>query len=118
MQELGKGLLNAFVLLLVFIPYCIKKQRNSVCDTCTKMAALCAGGCFFLYSVQYFKLYAGNFDSNLCGFSIFWFLSFHSMENSVSTFVEIWTVYDFGYMCSRGFSIAFSGASVPDRKDV
>ena len=25
-----------------------KKQRNSVCDTCTKMAALCAGGCFFL----------------------------------------------------------------------
>ena len=45
-------------------------------------------------------------------------LSFHSMENSVSTFVEIWTVYDFGYMCSRGFSIAFSGASVPDRKDV
>ncbi len=23
---------------------------------------LCAGGCFFLYSVQYFKLYAGNFD--------------------------------------------------------
>lgn len=39
-----------------------KKQRNSVCDTCTKMATLCAGGCFFLYSVQYFKLYAGNFD--------------------------------------------------------
>lgn len=62
MQELGKGLLNAFVLLLVFYSVLYKKQRNSVCDTCTKMAALCAGGCFFLYSVQYFKLYAGNFD--------------------------------------------------------
>lgn len=27
MQELGKGLLNAFVLLLVFIPYCIKNRE-------------------------------------------------------------------------------------------
>ena len=69
-------------------------------------------------AISIFFYMLGNFDSNLCGFSIFWFLSFHSMENSVSIFVEIWTVYDFGYMCSRGFSIAFSGASVPDRKDV
>ena len=66
MQELGKGLLNAFVLLLVFIPYCIKNREIvsviPVHSYGVILPALCAGGCFFLYSVQYFKLYAGNFD--------------------------------------------------------
>jgi len=55
MQELGKGLLNAFVLLLVFIPYCVK-NREIVSVIPVQRWLL------FVPAVQYFKLYAGNFD--------------------------------------------------------
>lgn len=62
MQELGKGLLNAFVLLLVFIPYCIKNREIVSVIPVQRWLLFVPAVVFFLYSVQYFKLYAGNFD--------------------------------------------------------
>ena len=94
MQELGKGLLNAFVLLLVFIPYCIKNREIVSVIPVQRASA--------------YLVFAGNHDVAVFSYILF------SILNYMLGILTFWSHSNIGlYMLKMACVNIFSGMFIP-----